>query len=795
MKRFKTIWIFLISTLSLFSQENLVYLDTRQINPDAIVIKGQNNNVIIGNDLVINYNSVPKAVTDKIDAKYQEKLKRIEEAWKALKIDGKEKKEKLSVVKQERETAIEQAAQLQEKFKTIDIEKSNDLYKKAFQAFQEGQISSAINLLEAVKLDNEDRKNADNRKMRASLFAINYEFNKAEENYEIAVRIYSDYENHYDFADFLYTIHKYNKSIDQLSYADRYANEPFKKHEILEKKGNIYLSTEDFKSAISTLKALLLAIDQLEEKFDFYKQASRVVTWLTLGRIEKIVADNTLGEMLNKMGDIKSRQFMEENDVDPVVARIFGKGALFIDTMLEDSIRRTIPMYSDSDSCYAIARRLTDKPFPVTRSTANYMVSILMNFAQHSALTKQYEEALGYQKKLLKVLDMKVGDGLLFEDSEKTELQKARLFREIAMVYSDLNEHDSAAYYCKRSIDIFRRKEADDFYADELGKSFFNLGLIQNHALNNYIKEDLKKAPSEERDLNVELLKVKFAAALDCFLESKKIFERLYNKYPEGYSDELGQAELCAGMVFKNFGEYEEARKFFQHALQLFEKVNISNSFIIHCRYFLENNLADRTCARDYRNIGFFYEERGDFQIANKYYNKSYGYYESLLKTNKKEYLRQYREICDFRAHSYKKLGQYEMSIGYYNEWLSFEDSNENCNKETDCLNNKIIICGNLAEIYIYLDQPNTSITYFAECVAFFDRIEQLDAKMVPTKITSVLINYASVLLNDNRDYDFAKQLLTRAEKLASIEEAAVDPKPLSDAIQTLRKSYKIGDE
>ena len=764
----------LISLVSviILGQTNLVYLDIDKVHPDSVTIRGNNNNLLIGDDLSININYIPPEILKAIESKYQEKLNSLDWAYKNQDLSLYEKEEELERLKIEINVAIDQARVLKSKFETIDIEKSNQQYKKAYEAYFSGNTQLAIAALEAIDLDNEDRKNADNRKMRASLHAINFEFEKAEQNYEIAVRIYSDYENHYDFGDYLIGIHQYKKALVQVDQADKYADEPFKEYELSEMRVNAYMSYYDYVAAISEFENQVTIIARLDEDLSAFKLIAEALAYCTLGRIRKIVADNIFQSQMELLGKKDAKFYVEDEGMNPDAAKAFGRGVIMLDTARMDSIKSTISLYDESEAAYLKAIDLTDDaPLPVHRGNVKYVYSLLITFAQRNAFAHQYKEALGYYNRLNNVLDS------LFVridiDINKTWIQakKGSSLRNMAMVYNSLEQDEDALDAINESINIFEQLSQKDKekFEENLAYSFRSYGIIQSSSLHEYIYNEKKNVYEEDSSFDKEYIKLTFQSVFKTQKKCTDLFFALYEKYPQKYFNDYATSILGIGFTAFQFGEFELARDYYKNGLAIFKQFKLENSLSSLATHVYEVILSDRACAREYRNIGRFYEAKGKFDVANRYYLKSLNYYNILIKKEPEDYFTRYREILDFCAYSYKRLSEFNLSKDYYNKWLNFELQNKNCHLETECLQTLTTIYGNLGEVYISLNDDEKATINFDTVIELYDRIVALDRNVDIRGKSVILINYASLLLSNNQGLSKSKEMLKEAESLITL--------------------------
>jgi hypothetical protein len=216
--------IFLMHYKNTFAQsDNLVYIDTEVWKPENINIDGDNNVIFYGDNIVLNRVEIPENALKKIENQYRNKLKNIR-----AKV-GKQK-DKISEINQEilqlqidTRTAIISAHELQQNFLNIDFERSSQKFQTAYEAFKNGLFEEAQILLDAIHLEAEDKKNADNRKLKANLHAIKFEFKQASTNFEVAIRIYEDFDNLFDYGYYLMAQSNVIKAEEILNHSLKYS--------------------------------------------------------------------------------------------------------------------------------------------------------------------------------------------------------------------------------------------------------------------------------------------------------------------------------------------------------------------------------------------------------------------------------------------------------------------------------------------------------------------------------------------------------------------------------------------
>lgn len=149
-------------------------------------------------------------------------------------------------------------------FKRLDSIENKRIYNTADSLFAIGETAACLAFISDIKLSKEDAKNAKNRRLKARLHSINFEFEEAAINFEKAVTIFEDFENLTACIEFYYSIQKADKQLFYLQKAQKVAASVDEKtfttlHLFLLKKNN--LEKEAAAVLLTELEALIAASD------------------------------------------------------------------------------------------------------------------------------------------------------------------------------------------------------------------------------------------------------------------------------------------------------------------------------------------------------------------------------------------------------------------------------------------------------------------------------------------------------------------------------------------------------
>ncbi len=206
---------------SLICCAQLVYLHPDQV--DDLQIIGSDNVVIRGETVKVKPKSIVRKVRQGIEEKFQKQIDSLNLLLTQSEVEAAAHQGQLDVVKRQKEEAIKAAFLLTDEFKTLDFQREAAVYQLLDSLFKAGNIEGCLALLSTEIMEAEDEKNARNRRIKARLHAVNFEFTKAEQNFLKASRIYPSFENHQSVINFYLSTDKLNDFKTALDNGKAYA--------------------------------------------------------------------------------------------------------------------------------------------------------------------------------------------------------------------------------------------------------------------------------------------------------------------------------------------------------------------------------------------------------------------------------------------------------------------------------------------------------------------------------------------------------------------------------------------
>ncbi|MFK8163710.1 MAG: hypothetical protein AB8H12_14790 [Lewinella sp.] len=189
--------------------QDYVYLSPDEV--DHLSIIGSDNVVIRGDDVSVQPASIAEEVRKSIEEAYQVKVDSLDQLLDAAQLDLLSHERELAGMYKEKQAAIREAFLLTEEFKALDLKQENAIYQRLEALFKAGDVSGCLSLLSDEVLEAADEKNARNRRIKARLHSVNFEFTKAEENFLAASRIYPTYASFEALANYYLSTDEMNK--------------------------------------------------------------------------------------------------------------------------------------------------------------------------------------------------------------------------------------------------------------------------------------------------------------------------------------------------------------------------------------------------------------------------------------------------------------------------------------------------------------------------------------------------------------------------------------------------------
>lgn len=299
---FKSLFLFIIINLPLYmiAQDKLVYINTAEWAPENIRIYGDNNVIYKGDNIVLNRVEIPAGALQKIEERYKQELQVLKNKLVGQQFMQKDLAREITILQTNTTAAILQAQQLNDQFRSIDFKQSSALFNKAYQTFLKGEFTQTLDLLSIAQLDDQDRKNADNRKLRANLLAIQYEFSKARQEFERACQIFESFGNYFDYAYFLLLQTDYSNAKSLFQKSLQFFSQKLQKALVSTNLGIIARAQNQPQQAVVHHEdAVHSLIDVLQEQPEYISQAAGIL--------------NNIGNTLTDLGKVLSAKNALEN--------------------------------------------------------------------------------------------------------------------------------------------------------------------------------------------------------------------------------------------------------------------------------------------------------------------------------------------------------------------------------------------------------------------------------------------------------------------------------------------------
>lgn len=533
-RRFLLCYFFNLFFLSMYAQNDLVYINTEESIPETIDIRGDDNIVFKGDNIVLNRIEIPEGAIKKIEIKYQKLLSEIRQKVKIQQLNEERYQQTINQLEVDTRTAILQADQLSKRFKRIDFDKSSQLFDRAYQAFQTGDFDIALNLLSEAQLEEQDRKNADNRKLKASLHAIQFEFDLAAFNYRRAADIYEVFNNVFDYAYFFLLQTKYGEAEIQFERALNIANE------------DIQTATTN-----TNLGMIWRAKNNPQIALKYYGDAAKIYQKLLKTNPEYIgqtaTALNNVGNVLMDLESFKEATSILKNAM--IIRRELAKiDSNFYEPELATTIMNIGLLYRrqnqlDSAIVYyqkalSYKQKFAGTGQPKSQAKLALLLNNLGDVYQEKAIFEEaqkfYEQSLNYYERLAK------------NNPDAYQVDVADVLNNLAYLEYELGNNHKAISKYERAKDIYELylSTKPKSVLSKLGHIYHNYGLC------------LDKIQAKEK-------------AFEMFKKAVKTRRQLFNKqYPETKAN-LAQSLNSIANIYTDYGMWDKGLTAYKEAFDL----------------------------------------------------------------------------------------------------------------------------------------------------------------------------------------------------------------------------------
>lgn len=472
----------------------------------------------------------------------------------------KEKKENDKLIKEQ------QVAHLLTKLNGKDINNASSLFQQAINSFIEGDIDTALSVLDEAKIQEEEtngngdgKQKAETRILKARLLRIKNEFEEAGKNYEKALNLFKAWESSLEAANF-FRIFDDEKAEHYYQISLKEATTNIERIRILNCLGIIYnennKSTEKDKSLNEALKLSV----KLEET----------------DSIDELVS---LGMILNTIGNswTQKHEFLR--------AEQFYLKAL--------DIKRRIAKVNSEKYSHLIADTLND------------LGILKMHQQKYANAKKIHREALELREKLaksepqtylLKLVESQINIGALEKEANNLEIAKEYFI----VALETFNKLPEAIQGIKK---LFK------------AQTLFNLGIVQNSIEPEKAKKSLQDAISVYNQLvkirpnqiypyiaetyhtlgNYYVKIQDFNEAENSFNKALNIKQKFADLIPEKFEIPLAKTYMCLGNLY-NFDQLNNEQlfqKYISKSIELYEKYANKNPEAKKWGVVAKNILAD----------------------------------------------------------------------------------------------------------------------------------------------------------------------------------------------------------
>jgi len=202
-------------------------------------------------------------------------------------------KEKLYNAENEKKEKITISNEILFNLLKIDVEKNHLLFDKVLDEYKKGNLNIALDLLDEELLLKKEKNNARLRLIKANMFSIQNNIEKALENYRKSFEINSDYEFFHPYLNFLHKNLMFKEQIQICKKVLSVENDISTKAYVFCCLGVIYRDLEKFELSIKYSLKGLKALESLKE------QDSKEF------KLDKARQLNTLGISYKTIGDLK----------------------------------------------------------------------------------------------------------------------------------------------------------------------------------------------------------------------------------------------------------------------------------------------------------------------------------------------------------------------------------------------------------------------------------------------------------------------------------------------------------
>ena len=708
----------------------------------------------------------------------------LEERWN-VKIDTPQ--DALKVLEEKQNSLPSEVLDLADRFASVNLDDQSYLFVTAFEAFREGDLGRAIEMLNEedllfalesfersrLRLDStqnelygEITKVKAEYRLMARLHLISYEFEKAIKAYEILLELdSSDLEIVIEFAEVFQEVNRLNQAVTYYERALKLVENERDKANIYNNLGIIYSQLNAYSKAESA-----------------YFQSRSIYIKLTKTdpiRFEPLLAttNNNLGILYQSQYNFKKAEesFLEalkiyqrqEEDYfqvfEPKSAAILNNlGALYTDL---NAYEKAEEAYLEASEIYQRLSRINPERFePDLADLQNNLGLMYADLNAYENAESAYLEALEiYQR-------------LAVANPERYEPDVAMTQNNLGILYWNLNAYENAESAYLEALEIYQRLAVanPERYEPDVAMTQNNLGILYWN-LNAYenaesaylealeIRKRLAVANPERYEPDVAGIQNNlgsmyadlnsFELAETSYLKALEIYRSLAQTNPDQFEPYLATIQNNLGNLYRDLNAYESATAVYLEALKIYRRLAQANP-----------NRFELDVANTQNNLGAIYADLNDFEQAEVAYAEALEIYQRLAQANPESYEPKVAGAQNNIGNMYADLNAYEQAEPAYLEALETYRRLAQANPER-FLPDIAITQNNLGTLYRNLNAFEQAETAYLEALEIYRRLAQGNPRRYEQYVANILNNLGNLLSSLNA-YEQARAAYLEALKI-----------------------------
>ncbi len=582
----------------------------------------------------------------------------------------KSKKEIIAKIEEERQLGLKQAKELSEKFAEVNLDEASEIYKEAFELFQQGNIERALAVLDDKKLDKNisdvklEIEKAEKRKkdlkkaldqninsyiLKARLSVTNLQFDEADKSYKKAVE-----------ADPTNWIHLIDYGLFLISQ-----KQATKAAAIFQKLAEVMPESEGRYIAYSFLGGLYIETNQYYKALEVQEKA--VESFRSYVKDPSHISKEYISLAVPMYMRLASL-YKGHNQPDRALATYQGLLSFF------QSIKEGYQVFYDenlfrlAEVQYQIGKLKSDKKdcliaLDLYKEYFRYIEGLVKKGEKEKNLRYLSSIETAYDKLYGLYTDMELCDeALKFFEQASVFLEAnyepkdsmpiiAKNYLRISTIHMLLAQNEKALTAIMQALNLYKElaKRNPQKYLPEVAKNRWIAAAYQRalgeygNSINSY-KEALKiyrdlmndnpsaylqsVAQGYEYLGKAYKLDKKAPEALEAFRNSLKYFEQLEKANPKFYLKDMAFVSTKLGSLHDLLKQDTEASKSFDNGMDYYTQIERDNP----------QKLLTEGVGEDFMELGFYYKKTKQYDKALKAYEKSKSIYERLAQQDPPKY-------------------------------------------------------------------------------------------------------------------------------------------------------------